>query len=285
MHSPDSPTRRGPWRYVAAAAVLAAVAGGILVFPAASAGFVTPDDPQPSASPAPSTPAPSTPAPSDAAQGSSPSGSAPGTAKPAAPPEPETLREGMRGPEVKALQERLAALHYDLGDRDGVFGPDTRHAVYAFQKVHGLQRDAVVGPRTRAALQSPTTPAPRHPRQGRYVEVDLERQVLLFFDGNQVTRIMSVSTGNHEPYETSSGGTAIATTPTGQFEVERKIDGMRVSDLGELWRPAYFRGGYAIHGSPSVPPYPASHGCVRVSMAGMDRIYDLLGEGTPVEVY
>ncbi|MCB1026167.1 MAG: L,D-transpeptidase family protein, partial [Microthrixaceae bacterium] len=27
----------------------------------------------------------------------------------------------------------------------------------------------------------------------------------------------------------------------------------------------YFNGGIALHGSPSVPSYPASHGCVRLT--------------------
>ena len=44
------------------------------------------------------------------------------------------------------------------------------------------------------------------------------------------------------------------------LHVQRKINGVRVSRLGELYRPAYFVGGYAIHGSPSVPNFPASHG-------------------------
>ena len=46
--------------------------------------------------------------------------------------------------------------------------------------------------------------------------------------------------------------------------IERKIAGKRVSRLGTLWWPSYFVGGYAVHGSDSVPTYPASHGCVRI---------------------
>ncbi|MFP5299042.1 MAG: L,D-transpeptidase family protein, partial [Actinomycetota bacterium] len=40
----------------------------------------------------------------------------------------------------------------------------------------------------------------------------------------------------------------------------------RVSRLGTLYDPSYFVGGYAFHGSPSVPTYPASHGCIRLPM-------------------
>ena len=41
----------------------------------------------------------------------------------------------------------------------------------------------------------------------------------------------------------------------------------------------------AVHGSWSVPAYPASHGCVRVTIAVMDRLYNGLPVGLPVKVY
>ena len=50
----------------------------------------------------------------------------------------------------------------------------------------------------------------------------------------------------------------------GDFSLYRHVPGERVSYLGSLWKPWYFYGGYAIHGSSSVPAHPASHGCIRV---------------------
>ena len=44
-------------------------------------------------------------------------------------------------------------------------------------------------------------------------------------------------------------------------------------DLGSLYRPKFIVGGVAIHGSPSIPNYPASHGCVRVANPVMDLIW------------
>ena len=64
-----------------------------------------------------------------------------------------------------------------------------------------------------------------------------------------------------------------ALTPSGKFKVTRQIDGERVGPLGALWRPKYFNAGIAIHGLNSVPPYPASHGCARVSNAAIDWIW------------
>ena len=48
---------------------------------------------------------------------------------------------------------------------------------------------------------------------------------------------------------------------------------------------AYFDGGIAMHGLDSVPPYPASHGCVRISMPEAPAVYAFVSVGTPVYVY
>jgi len=57
--------------------------------------------------------------------------------------------------------------------------------------------------------------------------------------------------------------------------------------LGDLYRPQYFNGGIAVHGLASVPAYPASHGCARVSLPGMSNLWAAGGMtvGTRVLVY
>ena len=69
------------------------------------------------------------------------------------------------------------------------------------------------------------------------------------------------------------------------FRSIRRINGWRQSSLGLLWRPNYFLRGFAVHGSKSVPAFPASHGCVRVSIESMNRLWSLLRIGAPVSVY
>ena len=71
----------------------------------------------------------------------------------------------------------------------------------------------------------------------------------------------------------STAGIAGYYTPVGRFAIGRKINGYDTSPLGVLYKPMYFYGGYAIHGNPSVPPYPASHGCVRVPNFVIDRLF------------
>lgn len=185
-----------------------------------------------------------------------------------------TLRQGSRGAAVTRLQTRLTALRYDVGGVDGIFGPSTHHAVVAFQKVNGLVRDGIVGPRTWAALDRPVVPKPRYTHPGYSVEADLTRQVLYLAKGGSVVRILDASSGK-----------ASTPTPTGNWTVQRRIDGWRQSDLGLLWRPNYFYRGYAVHGATSVPTYPASHGCVRVPVPAMNRLWTTIRIGTPVHVY
>ncbi len=73
-----------------------------------------------------------------------------------------TLRVGARGEPVRALQNRLNQLGYNVGAADGDFGPKTLAAVKAFQKAKGLTADGVVGPKTWDKLgikvQAPSTP-------------------------------------------------------------------------------------------------------------------------------
>jgi N-acetylmuramoyl-L-alanine amidase len=184
------------------------------------------------------------------------------------------LRSGSHGSAVVQLQRRLGALHYDVGPVDGDFGSQTLHAVVAFQKVNGLARDGVVGPRTWAALAHPRTPRPRRRLSVTSVEVNLTTQVVYLARQGAVVRI----------YDASSGR-ASTPTPTGNFSVVRRINGWRQSPLGLLWRPNYFFRGFAVHGSRSVPAFPASHGCVRVSIESMNRLWSIMRIGMPVSLY
>lgn len=62
------------------------------------------------------------------------------------------LSVGSTGSDVKELQLRLAALGYDVGPIDGIFGPKTRAAVIAFQTDSNIDVDGIVGPQTFGAL-------------------------------------------------------------------------------------------------------------------------------------
>jgi len=208
------------------------------------------------------------PAPSPSASATPP---APATATPTKPPTPAKLRSGSKGTAVKTLQARLTELGYWNGKADGTFGGTTQQAVYALQKAAGLTRDGVVGPKTTAALAKGVRPKAKS-KSGHVIEINKAKQILMIVDNGKVSTIFNASTGSNQHY-TFEGQTYLADTPSGHFTASRQIDGWRHGPLGPLWRPKYFNGGIAVHGAPSVPPYPASHGCSRVSIAAMNWIW------------
>jgi peptidoglycan hydrolase-like protein with peptidoglycan-binding domain len=207
----------------------------------------------------------------------------PTTAAPAAVEEVK-LRQGDSGAGVLFLEDRLAGLGYRPGEVDGKYDSRTASAVMAFQKREGLGRDGVAGPETAARLPDPSGAGPRN-LAGPRIEVDLDRQVLFAVNADGTFVTVNISSGNGKAYAHPNGGTAKAITPVGDFAIDRKIDGNRKAPLGTLYRPMYFKGGFAVHGSPSVPGFPASHGCVRTANADQDYLFPLFGTGTPVVLY
>jgi len=178
-----------------------------------------------------------------------------------------SLASGSRGPSVLALERRLAELRYALRSVDSVYGHDTFEAVLAFQKVHGLPRTGRVEPWLWRRLSQAGTP--RAQRGGDYIEVDKTRQVLFVVRAGRVSRVVHVSTG------------ATGDTPLGSWRIYRKVGGWD----WVLWYPLYFKGGFAIHGYPSVPAYPASHGCVRIPLWIAPSLFGMHGYGTTVVVH
>ena len=67
-------------------------------------------------------------------------------------PAEQTLRPGMSGSSVLALQQALVQLGYDPGTPDGSYGTGTTQAVSAFQTANGLTADGVAGPTTLKAI-------------------------------------------------------------------------------------------------------------------------------------
>jgi lipoprotein-anchoring transpeptidase ErfK/SrfK len=177
--------------------------------------------------------------------------------------------------ELKEAESRLS----EMGYRGSM-----QEALVTFQKWEGRK---VTGRLTRAelkAIRRATPPRPKDPGY-RHVEVDLDRQVLLLTDdAGEVTTILSVSTGSGEHYQekTMSG---LAYTPRGRFRIYGKLEGWRRSPLGLLYYPNYFSDGLAIHGNPSVPHAPRSHGCVRIPMSAAKEISERLPVGTIVLIY
>jgi lipoprotein-anchoring transpeptidase ErfK/SrfK len=184
--------------------------------------------------------------------------------------------------EVETL---LSKLGYWILKADGKADASTRHSIMAFQKVEGRKRTGTMSVGDLRALRFAKSPMPRYPTNTPHIEIDLPRQVLFYVDETAtVARILPISTGNGKRYF-DEGMWKVAITPTGLFNVGRKINGVRQSSLGALYYPSYFLGGIAIHGSNSIPPYPDSHGCVRVPRFADRALFRMIKMDMEVYVY
>ena len=218
-----------------------------------------------------------------------------------------TLSSGSLGDDVTRLQRRLTDLKFNPGPIDGQFGTLTEAAVWAYEKlVLGVEREAVTGdvtPRMWRAMQNPVRIDARRPDAGKHTEIYLPEQVLVVFDGNTPMFISHVSTGDGEEWieeVTISPGEygnedgtepltreeqGLSLTPGGVFEYYRWVQGRRESALGGMLNPVYFNYGIAVHGAFQVPPYPASHGCIRIPNEISAKFQRLVELGEAVYVW
>ena len=184
-------------------------------------------------------------------------------------PPTRTLAPGMKGADVKALQQRLWSLKYYLGTPDGQFGGNTQAALWAFQEINGVKVTGVVDAATKKALVHPRTyKSVSYPgKRANRVEVSQALEVLVLFKNNQISLISHVSSGGGYYYNCGSAGCSRAVTPNGTYNTTVYMPGWVQVPLGEMYNPVFFISTvFAIHGDTYVPQGPASHGCVRVPM-------------------
>lgn len=176
--------------------------------------------------------------------------------------------------ELKQARARLLEMGYGTG----------RNALVAFQK---YERRSATGKFNRTEVEVILNARAPEPRDAgyRHVEIDLDRQVLLLIDeSGAVQKVMPVSTGSNKQYR-EKRASGLAYTPRGRFKVYSKLKGWRKSPLGLLYYPNYFSDGIAIHGNPSVPNTPESHGCVRIPMSEAIAMSRALPIGSIVLIY
>ena len=193
------------------------------------------------------------------------------------------LRGGDKGAAVVDLKTALAQLGFRPGSGPS-FDSAAKQAVYAFQKHHGLTRDGVFRS-YQWDLLSLAISFPTRTGVTDRLEVDLGKQVLYFIQDDQLVATLPISSGNGDTYRGPDGSLRKARTPEGRFSLYREADGWYESYLGSMYEPFFFSGGYALHGSSSVPAYPASHGCVRLNTWDMDWLKPQLDYGTRVYVF
>ena len=198
------------------------------------------------------------------------------------------------GSDTARIQQRLIDLGFWLTGADGEYGLTTSQAVMAFQKFVGLEATGRVNQATAEALTTAEWRAHGLADAGTLIEIDKDKQLLFIVHDGRTVWIFNTSTGDGQPYEEEDKNTpgevqtGVSITRNGLHAVYReRAEGWWEGDLGKIYRPKYFSGGQAVHGSNNVPNYPASHGCVRVTVPAMDFIWDsnLMPMDIPVWVH
>lgn len=203
------------------------------------------------------------------------------------------IRTGSGPDAVKRLQLRLLELGFWNSGADGEYGLSTKQAVMAFQKWTGLAATSVTDATTAAYLNTTQCKPVAGRTTGDFFEVDKAKQVAFVVREGKVVYTFNVSTGKGKDYDEEdqlSNGrvTGVAKTPVGDFKIYKERDEkVYEGNLGSLYRPKFVVGGIAVHGSRSIPAYPASHGCIRVANPVMDLIWfeNLLPKGAKVWIH
>jgi len=220
------------------------------------------------------------------------------------------LSKGVVGEDVERMQQRLVDLGFDPGPVDGVFGPATTQALWAFQKlVLNIPRDqanGVLTPEAWDVMQGEVSILPRRQRTTRtHMEVYLTQQVAVVFKNGAPELITHISSGSGEEWcdevtldphtpdnETDEvikkGICGSSITPGGVYNFQRRYvegDGWREGKLGRMHNPVYFNFGVAVHGSGNVPNNPASHGCIRIPMHISEYFPTLVSTGDQIFVW
>jgi lipoprotein-anchoring transpeptidase ErfK/SrfK len=191
-----------------------------------------------------------------------------------------SIVKGARGADVKALARHLKDQGYFAGHLPTVYGQSLEAAVRKFQEAHYMPVDGIAGQNTVGALST------------RIVIDEGDHSLTLYRAGRKTMRF-GVAVGQ-----------SAYPTPTGEFSVIAKVvDPTWVppnsdwakgalpippgpnNPLGTRWI-GISAPGVGIHGTndPASIGYSVSHGCIRMQIPDVERLFEMVYQGTPVTI-
>lgn len=141
---------------------------------------------------------------------------------------------------------------------------------------------------TPSPAPAPVTSAPVARRtEGKYIDVDIARQMMVLFENGTAV----------DNYLVSSGKRGMD-RPKGEFSVENKAPRPWSKAYGlymPYWMAFTADGKYGIHELPEWPSgykeganhlgHPVSHGCIRLGVSSARRVYEWADIGTPIIIH
>lgn len=204
--------------------------------------------------------------------------------------------------DVKKAQEILYKFGYPVGTIDGIFGPVTARSFCMFRQMsgmtvnrNGLTSDLLTKLKAYDGKYSSLgkIPAPNREGKNTYLLAQQTCQAMFYVEKGYYKRVIPISTGMAD-HTTPNGNYSLGGTQRGwscsteyQNGCTRHTEGrfVNISNYGNMYNKRLFKpnpsGNYLVHGSTSVPTYPASHGCIRVPIAYSDWMYDNVGNDGP----
>jgi hypothetical protein len=203
--------------------------------------------------------------------------------------EHRAMAPGAAGRSVKLLQQAMAERGLYRGPADGEFDAEVTAGVVAFHKLSShpdgdtwSEADHVGRSWSLAdwegLLSLEPAPPKQRPNLPNRMEVDIGHQLLYLIEDDEVSAILPVSSGGEYWY----GNQQYAHTPRGRHEFYRYVPGWQSNGQYESW---YFESIFAVHGYRLVPPYPVSHGCVRVHLWDADWLSERLELGMTIFIW
>jgi lipoprotein-anchoring transpeptidase ErfK/SrfK len=202
---------------------------------------------------------------------------------------------------VREAQTIMKKFGLPTGAVDGDFGPQTARALCAFRYMTGKSVNRKnVDSSLSSALRSYNTkysrlqsiPAPANSGHKTYLVAHETCQVMFYVSNGYYSRVMPISTAKKG--KTTPNGTyqlgytqrgwhcstlypeSCRTQSSGRFK--------NISNYGNMYNKRLMKGNYFVHGSTDVPTYPASAGCIRVTIADSDWMYDNVGNNGHVHM-
>ncbi len=183
------------------------------------------------------------------------------------------LSTGSKGPQVTAMLTALSRLRFRVPNLGSTFTSQVADAVVAFQKAYGLSRTYVFDADDWKKLETANVIKARYASPSTHLEVDKGRQIAMVVKNGAPYGIIAISSG------------ATGNTPSGTFHIFIKSLWAPSNYDSLLFRSMGFYKDFAMHGYSPVPPYPASHGCVREPMWVAQWMYDQSWVGETVYLY
>ncbi|HSH56042.1 MAG TPA: L,D-transpeptidase [Candidatus Limnocylindrales bacterium] len=199
--------------------------------------------------------------------------------------------------QIKEAQTIANKFGMQVGAADGVFGPKTARGFCMFRYISGLTPsraglDTALLSKLRAyntrysSLRAIPSPA------GTYLVAHEKCQMMVYATGGKYRAVTPISTGM-SGFGTPNGTYALGGTLRGWSCSTLYPESCRtqsvgrfayISNYGNMYNKRHIVGGVKLHGSTSVPTYPASHGCIRVPVSFSDWMYDNVNANIPIKI-